>query len=171
MFLNMLKEISGHATLREFARACGKQEGNMSRRLNGRATTGKKFLRTCMENLFGWQISPLREIEPVPTKSSGLPTTGGIYVIYDSAGHVLYVGKATNFRSEVMQTLRRTIPVGIRMGRQFKSVHPKIRDLAQYISLYSVDSAKLRTNMEAMLLRILINQTHNKNIGKFRPGW
>jgi hypothetical protein len=167
-FLEVLKEISGCTTVRDFARACGKQEGNMANRLNGHFIPQEKFLKTCMENLYSWPIRPMLEIEPLPRNRKNWPTGRGIYVIYDCAGHVLYVGKAKNFRSEVEQTLRRALPAGIRVGKGFKNVHPKIRDIAKYVSLYAVDSDKLRTNVEAMFLRVLINQTHNRNIGRFR---
>ena len=96
-----------------------------------------------------------------------VPTDAGIYVIYDSAGSVLYVGKATNLRAEVRQTLRRQIPVGVRLGPHLRKTRPLIRDLAARLSLFAVPSSRVRHNLEALLLRVFVNQTHNTNIGTF----
>ena len=34
-------------------------------------------------------------------KAAGFPTTPGVYLMQDSAGHVIYVGKAKNLRARV----------------------------------------------------------------------
>ena len=47
-------------------------------------------------------------------------------------------------------------------------IKPRIKDLARYLSMYEIENARLRHNIEALLLRVFINQTHNSNIGKFR---
>lgn len=44
----------------------------------------------------------------------------------------------------------------------------RLRDIATHLSLYEIKSARIRHNIEALLLRVLVNQTHNQNIGKFR---
>ena len=48
-----------------------------------------------------------------------------------------------------------------------KVAKPIIRDLARYMSLYEIDDAPLRHNIEALLICAFINQTHNRNIGRF----
>jgi hypothetical protein len=89
-------------------------------------------------------------------------------VLYDSGAQVLYIGKATSLRSEVRQTLGRAVPVGLRIGPTLKKKRPKIKDLATHLSLYQIDSPRLRHNTEVMLLRVFANQTHNTNIGNFK---
>ena len=171
-FLNKLKDVLGIESNREFAAACGQYESNMSTYLGGTRVPGRKVLRDCVKNsarsIFGWEIHPLLEVELVPTRQRHFPNSGGVYVLYDSAGNVLYIGKAKSFRAEVWQTLGRSIPVGMRFGPNMKKSKPTISDLATYISLYEIDDARLRHNIEALLIRVLINQTHNSNIANFK---
>ncbi len=137
--------------------------GNKARRLRSRV------LDSAISNLFGQDIKPLEEIAPIPDKQNELPKSGGVYVLYDSAGNVLYIGQAKSFRAEVWQTLKqRKIPVGMRFGPSMKKVNPTIWKLAWYMSLYEIDNSRLRHNVEALLIRVFINQTHNSNIGQFK---
>lgn len=126
------------------------------------------LLNSAISNLFGEQIKPLQEVEPVPEKRDDLPRSGGVYILYDSAGNVLYVGKAKSFRTRVWRTLDRKIPVGMRFGPNMTKSRPTIWELATYLSLYEIENYRLRHNIEALLIRVFINQTHNSNIGKFK---
>ena len=49
-----------------------------------------------------------------------------------------------------------------------KKSKPTIRKLASYMSLYEIKNARLRHNIEALLIRVFINQTHSSNIAHFR---
>lgn len=167
-YLTTLRELSGIQKVSSFSKACGKANPNMVNYLAGNPIPGKNVLRSCTENLFGWGVVPLMEVQPVPDNLNTLPADPGIYIIYDSGAQVLYVGKATNFRSEVRQTLGRSIPVGLRFGPNLKKRQPKMRDLASHLSLYAIPSARLRHNVEVLLLRVFANQTHNSNIGNFK---
>ena len=119
-------------------------------------------------NLFEQEIQSLQEVEPIPENQRELPESGGAYILYDSAANVLYIGKATSFKAEVWQTLDRNIPVEMRFGPDMRRFNPTIRDLASYMSLYQIDNERFRHNIEALLIRVFINQTHNRNIGKFK---
>ena len=130
----------------------------------------KEVLESATSNVFGQEIRPHCEVEPLPDSQADLPKSGGVYVLYDSAANVLYIGRATNFRSRVWRTLNRRIPVGMRFGPNMTQANPIIRDLARYMSLYEIENALLRHNIEALLIRVFINQTHNSNIVKFRTG-
>jgi hypothetical protein len=88
---------------------------------------------------------------------------GGVLV----NGDVIYIGKAKNFRLEVRQTLGRKIPVSVRFGPDLTKSRPKIRTIATFLSLYEVPSSRARHNIEALLIRVIPNQTHNSNIGWF----
>lgn len=125
-------------------------------------------LNSTISNLFGEEIRPLREVEPVPERQNDLPRAGGVYILYDSAGNVLYVGKATSFRNRVWRTLDKKIPIGMRFGPNMSKSRPTIWELATYMSLYQIENSRLRHNIEALLIRVFINQTHNSNIGKFK---
>ena len=170
-FLNTLKEIFEIQTNREFAKICGQQTSNISNYLNGNSIPQKKALRSCLTKFCEsqWKIDPLMEIKKLPKNYNEIPEKSGIYIIYSSSAQVLYVGKASNFRSEIKQTLGRKIPVGFRLAKDLnQTVKPKIGDLAQRISLYEISSGHLRHNCEALLLRIFINQTHNLRVGNFK---
>lgn len=125
-------------------------------------------LSSTISNLFGQEIQSLKEVEPIPKNRNELPESGGVYILYDSAANVLYIGKATSFRAEVWQTLGRNIPVGMRFGPDMRKSKPVIRKLASYMSLYQIDNRQLRRNIEALLIRVFINQTHNSNIARFQ---
>ncbi len=139
----------------------------MANYLLGASVPGKRVLASCLQHLHEWTVRPLKELQPIPQNLNSLPTSPGVYILYDSAGSVLYVGKATNFRGEVRQTLGRKIPVAIRFAPSLTKSKPMIRTLATYISLYEISSSRARHNIEALLLRVVPNQTHNSNIGWF----
>ena len=56
----------------------------------------------------------------------------------------------------------------MRLGSDMKNSRPTFRDLASYVTLYRIENAVLRHNIEALLIRVFINQTHNRNIGLFK---
>lgn len=166
-FLHNLKALLGYKTNAAFAEACGQTQGNMSNYLSGKLTPQKRVLSNCLYNSTFIKINPIKEICEIPDNQSQIPTHSGIYIIYDSAGNALYIGKASNFRTEVWQTLKRSIPVSIRIGPSLRKYKPTIHDMAYYYSLYQVDDADLRHSLEALLLRSFANQTHNTNLGSF----
>lgn len=125
-------------------------------------------LSSAISNLFDREIQPLGEVVFIPERQRELPEPGGVYVLYDSAANVLYIGQATSFRTEVWQTLRRNIPVEMRFGPDMRTSRPAFRKLASYMSLYRIDNARLRHNIEALFIRVFINQTHNSNVARYR---
>ncbi len=167
-FIRLLRELEGFSDVVQWAKACGKAPANMSNYLSGKLTPRRAVLRTCLQHLHEWPVKPLLEVARLPSNLSTLPKAPGIYILYDSAGNVLYVGKAANFRAEVRQTLSRRVPKAIRLGPTLRKAQPKLAKLCRFVSLYSVPSERLRHNLEAMFLRTLINQTHNTNIGTFQ---
>ncbi len=164
-FLRTLRGLMG-LNQTKFAKACGKKAPNMSSYLSGQTQPGKKVLASCVRHLFEWAVQPIMELELIPKNLNGLPKTSGLYILYDSAGSILYIGKATNFQAEVRQTLGRRLPEALRFGPKLHKRRPYLRDVALRVSLYEILSARLRHNVEAMFLRAAANQTHNSNIGK-----
>lgn len=54
-----------------------------------------------------------------------------------------------------------------------KTVHQEILDwsvksVTRRLSIYEVPSRRLRHNLEALLLRVFANESHNNELGKFR---
>ena len=167
-FLKKLQELSGITRNRDFAKECGKNPANITNYLNGNTFPVDRVLKDCVRNIFGWEIEIICEIEKIPEKLGKLPITGGVYVLYDSAANVIYIGKAKNFQAEIRQTLNKSTSVGMRLGSKLDNQRPRYRDLTTHLSLYGIENVRLRHNVEALLLRIFINQTHNRNVGKFR---
>ena len=61
------------------------------------------------------------------------------------------------------------MPINVEFLNKLKAISgvEQIWELATYLSLYEIESRRLRHNVEALLLRVFINQTHNSNIGHF----
>ena len=133
-----------------------------------RGRKAKGIRNKVVSTLFTQEVTLLWEILPVPEQQKSLPRSGGVYVLYDSGTNVLYVGKAKSFRAEVWQTLGRKIPVGMRLGPSMKRTRPTLWDVAAFVSLYGIENDELRHNVEALLIRVFINQTHNTHIGNFK---
>ena len=92
-----LKAISGVEQINRFAERCG----NMTGYLGGTRNPGDGVLRDCVQHAFEWEVKPLQEVQEIPERQGDLSDSAGVYILYDSAGNVLYVGKASNFRNEV----------------------------------------------------------------------
>jgi hypothetical protein len=118
-FIKLLRSFTD-GTDAEFAKACGKKPANMSTYLSGSSIPGKRVLKSAVEHLYEWSVQPIMEVQDIPIKLNTLPKDKGIYVFYDSSGNVIYIGKATNFRAEINQTLNKKIPVAIRVGPKLK---------------------------------------------------
>ena len=122
-----------------------------------------------ISTVIGREIRPSVEVEELPERQGDFPESSGVYVLYDSSVNVLYVGKASNFRNEVWTRLdKKHVPGGMRFGPSMRRQRTVLRDLAVYMSLYEVDNEQLRHNLEALLIRVFVNQTHNSNIGRYR---
>lgn len=149
--------------------ACGKQPQNMSHYLSGAKAVGKSSLRGALKHFSEWRVVVHAEVVPLPNPLSSLPKEGGIYALYDTSGSTIYVGQAKNLRAEIQQTLRRKTNFPVRSGPQLsKKKKPQYRDIVGYYSAYGVQSSRLRHNLEALLLRVFPNQSHNNKMGNFR---
>ena len=167
-FLHTLEGITGLKRA-AFARALGKKYTNLSQYLSGSKKVGPRTLKSAVYHLGEWGVTPLMEVEPKPSSLSDIPQTPGIYALYDSSASLLYVGQATHLRTEITQTLNRETNFPVRTGPQLaKKRKPRYKDIATKISAYEVPSDRLRHNLEALLLRVFPNQSHNNKLGKFR---
>lgn len=165
-FLRKLKKLSGTRTRAEFAQKCGRQPQNIGNYLNGNQIPGDGVLHDCLQHLYGWEIEPLTEMSEIP-RQRDLPKSPGIYILYDSGSHVLYVGKAKDFSLEVPQTLN-TLLIPIRCNPHLQWSYKPIGELAMHLSLYKIENVRLRHNIEALLLRVFSSHTYNSRIGHFR---
>ncbi len=166
-FFHTLADVLGlHGAA--FANAIGKKPSNVSQYLSGTKKVGRKTLASAVHRVGEWQVQVFQELRPVPETFSKLPTASGIYALYDSTGSLLYVGQALNLRAEIRQTLNRQTNFPVRLGPKLtRKDYPKYRSLTHFLSVYEVPSKRLRHNLEALLLRVLPNQSHNNKLGKF----
>jgi hypothetical protein len=167
-FLRTLSEVI-ELDRAAFAKAIGKDYSNVSQYLSGSKTVGRRTLKNAVYHLGEWEVRPLLEVQAKPDNLADVPQTPGIYALYDSSASILYVGQATRLRAEITQTLNRNTNFTIRSGpKLMKKQHPKYKHITTRISAYEVPSPRLRHNLEALLLRIFPNQSHNNKLGNFR---
>ena len=158
-FLQLLAELLD-ATPSELAHQMGKQTSNVSDYLSGKKVPGKRLLLSALRHAFEWSVEPILEVAPID-KANSLPTTPGVYCLYDSSGSVIYAGQASNLKQEVGQALQRKMNFPVRLGpRLSEKTRRKHKDVAAYVSAYEVPSARARHNLEALLLRAHPNQSH-----------
>jgi hypothetical protein len=163
-----LQEVTS-LTTSELAKATGKKVTNLSQYLCGSKPVGKSAVASAVKHLADWGVAAHAEVELLPTSLAAVPEVGGIYALYDSSRSAIYVGQATNLRAELRQTLQRKTNFPVRTGPLLsKKKHPKYKDVTVYYSAYAVPSARLKHNLEALLLRVFPNQSHNNKLGKFR---
>jgi hypothetical protein len=153
----------------QLARAIGKRQTNVSQYLSGAKSVGKRTLRGAVYHLGEWQVTPVLEVRPLPSPLTPIPQTPGVYSFYDSSASVIYVGQATRLRAEITSALNRETNFPVRHGPQLSvKRHPRYRDVTKYISAYEIPSARLRHNLEALLLSMFPNQSHNNKLGTFK---
>jgi hypothetical protein len=156
-----------------FCRLTGIKQPNLSDYLNGRKSISWKRLRSCTAHVFGQPPAFQPIIEGFDITRKGLPTVGdlpherGVYALFDSAMRLLYYGKATDLYAEVRQTL----------GRKVAEVRPwtgkknlTFRTITQFVSAYRIlrGDADFVHDLEAFGLRLVVNNTFNKNGGSFK---
>jgi hypothetical protein len=162
--LSAILDTTGGAS----AKKIGKMASNTSNYLSGAMTPGKKVLSSALRHALEWEVKPIVEVGPIDHAKS-LSSAPGIYSLYDSSGSVIYVGQATNLKQEVAQALNRKMNFPVRHGPTLsKKAHPKYKIVATHISAYEVHSRRMRHNLEALLLRVFPNQSHNNKMGTFR---
>jgi hypothetical protein len=161
-FFNKLRSLSGHFKVSDCAAPCGRseQKANFSQYLSGKKIPQENVLGEGLRSLFGWQVVIHQEIQLLPKPLSKLSKAPGVYALYDSTFHLVYIGEAANLYTEINQTLNRNVP-GL-VGR-------KIKDRAAYLSAYEIHNTKLRLNIEALLIRIVGHQTYNSDVESFIP--
>jgi hypothetical protein len=140
--------------------------------LNGRKHVTWKRLHSATAQVFGEPPAILPKLEgwnlfeDGPPKFANISGEPGLYALFDSAMRVIYFGKTKNLYLEVRQTLRRHVAE----VRPWTGKHNlRYADIASYLSAYTVarSDRALRHDLEVLVLRLLVNNTFNKNAGYF----
>lgn len=165
--LAFLMEIDHN--FQKFSKAINKQPQNVSKYLSGTLVPGPQVLRSSVSHAFEWRVEPLYEIREIKPHLNSVDNIPGIYALYDSSGSAIYVGKATKLKAEINQTLNREMNFPVRLGPHLsKKTHRKYKIVAKFFSAYSVPSPRMRHNLEALLLRVFPNQSHDNQMGNFQ---
>lgn len=155
-----------------FVAKTGIYAANVSSYLSGSKLISWKRLRTATEQVLGEPPAFVAVFEGWNLFEKGRPpkatitTAPGLYALFDSAMRVVYFGKATNLYAEVRQTLNRRV-AEVRPWTGAKNL--AFDGIANYLSAYTIarGDATLRHDVEAFFLRVLVNNTFNKNGGHF----
>lgn len=127
------------------------------------------MLLPSLRHAFEWEVTTIVELRPLDEHLPNLSKDPGIYALYDSVGNLIYLGQAKNLKQEVTQTLHRKVNFAIRRGPNLSiKAKPKYKDVAKLLSAYSVPAQRMRHNLEALLLCLIPNQTHNNKMGHLK---
>ena len=182
-----LVETFGEIPQTELANAIGVSQASISLWLRGDSVPSKANFERLVALHVVRLAEPLTEFCPISPVQSGaswrfyddatddkalrelLRGEIGIYVFYDSAGRVTYLGKTTNdLWSEPKQRLRANV------NRPFynptKTSGVQQGEVARYISAYRIRVPQAVHNLEVLMLRAIPNDLANTNIGKFKDG-
>lgn len=150
--------------------ATGIKEPNLSAYLLGTKSITWRRLEKATRHVLGEPpaFKPLVEGHPAssgPPTLDKVPRVSGLYAFFDSAMRVIYFGKATDLYAEIRQTWERPVST----VRPWSNKKLRFKDVASYVSAYKIirGDASFRHDVEALALRVLLNNTFNKNRGKF----
>jgi hypothetical protein len=154
-----------------FCRRTGILAPNLTAYLNATKAVSWQRLERATEQIFGEPPAfvPIAEGHDLRSGPSltFLPTYGGLYGLFDSAMRLLYFGKATNLRAEVRQTLRRKVGE-VKPWTGARNL--TFREVAVFVSAYEIKRGDIdfRHDVEALGLRLFVNNTYNRNHGGFK---
>ncbi|MBD3648235.1 MAG: hypothetical protein HUJ31_12470 [Pseudomonadales bacterium] len=170
-YLEKLVEWAGDRS--EFCRLTGVTPANLAAYLGGSKRVSWKWLHNATRGVCGEPPAfiPILEgydlwVNDLPDQKA-MPKTPGVYALYDSAMRILYFGRASSLYSEVRQTLKRKV-AEVRPWSGKKNL--TFEDISAYVSAYIIargDSEYVH-DLESFVLRMLVNNTFNKNSGYFK---
>ena len=169
-FLERLVQFAG--SRREFCDRTGIQPSNLADYLHRKKPVSWKLIETATAKLYTESppaFIPLVEghnLHIHPGTAGVLPAGPGLYALFDSAMRLVYFGKASNLRAEVSQTLRRRV-AAVRPWTGARNL--TFRGIATFLSAYEIagGDADFRHDVEALGLRLFVNNTFNTNGARF----
>lgn len=179
----------GIETQAELAKALGVSSGTVWNWMNGKSMPQPAKLRRLLEldterlvkTIFEFErIAPsgrrLYQDDKTKEKKFAEKLWGkrGLYIFYDSAGRVVYVGKsAMGKRHDLLREVKQQLSNQTKRpflqpskGHSTKKVVPSVGEMAHYLSAYEVRNPKAIHRLESLLLRTFPNDHGNKNLGR-----
>lgn len=154
-----------------FYQATGIRKADQRHYVAERKGISLKRLRRAAEQVFATPPAflPVVERQPLPDRISvSLKGKSGLYAFFSSAGSLVYFGKASDLYVEINQTLKRATPSILFKGTT-KSKH-SFREVTKFYSAYHVTRGDedFRHDVEALILRAVLNDTFNLRVGYFK---
>ena len=186
--LDALEEEYGKVNQSQLAKSLGVSQGTISNWKNDASpskTNLKKLLDFYRNHHATTLIRPILEFQEIQPERSGkswnftcnkelsdqlrqsLHKKAGLYLLYDSAGNGIDLGKSeTNLFIEAKQRLN------AKANRAFyaptKKTHAFMGEMAQYVSAYKVTIPSAIKNLKSFMLRSFANNLMNQNGGNFK---
>lgn len=181
------------ATDAELSQWIGIPAASLSQWRLGYAAPQKSNLRRIFDRIGSSFVDPLAEIEPVSPARSGagwhldsdaphrqslrdrLENRCGVYLFYDSRGHVTYVGQAKGnlfleIEQRLMQVLRHAAYSRGGTAAKLTAVDLVQGDVVRFVSAYATMTGDSAHNIEAVLIRAFINNHQNRKSASIRLG-
>ncbi|GEM_PF-1714481 len=179
----MVMKACGMKSQAELAHALGVTEVTISNWTNGRNKPQPGKLRRLLGLDTEKLVERLVEFEPItPTRrhldsekdkekklADKLKGKRGLYIFYDSAGRVIYVGKSAMGKNhDLLAEAKQRLGAGTK--RSFYEPTRKgvaiVGKMARYLSAYEVRNRYAIHKLESLLLRAFPNDHGNKNTGR-----
>lgn len=191
--LDVLAELHGTTTDRELSEWIGVAPASLSQWRSGTAAPQRTGLKAICQHLASCYADPEAEIEPVSPNRPGagwhidsdatrradlrarLERRRGVYLFYDSRGHVTYVGQAkSNLFFEIEQRLAQVLRHGaytrVPTAGRLTATDLVQGNVVRYLSTYITTTGEAAHNLEAILLRAFANNHQNRKSAKLRLG-
>lgn len=192
-FLDVLAELYGTATDAELADWIGVAPASLSQWRSGYAAPQRTALKTICAHLAACYVEPEAEIELIEPLRSGagwhvdrnatrrielrrrLENRRGVYLFYDSRGHVTYVGQAKiNLFFEIEQRLAQVLRHGAYTravtADRLRATDQVQGEVVRFFSAYITTTGEAAHNVEAVLIRAFANNHQNRKSARLRLG-
>lgn len=190
--LDVLSELHETKSDKALAEWIGVLPVSISQWRNGKAAPQHGALETICRHLASFYAEPAAEIEPVWPHRRGkswwvsskmareqlaarLRNRRGVYLFYDSRGHVTYVGQAKRdlffeIEQRLAQVLRHSTYTRASSEWSLKAQHLVQGNVVRHLSAYTTLTEEAAHNLEAILMRAALNNLQNRKSGKIRLG-
>jgi predicted XRE-type DNA-binding protein len=168
----------------EIAKQLKVSQPSVSNWINGQSIPRKEVLEKIITIQVAHLAEPIVEFYRVIPRRSGkswkvnekedeiksiLKDEIGIYIFYDSAGRVTYLGKTEkSLFGEIKQRLNAKVNRPFYNPKKVVTIYQG--EVTRYISVYKVSVKEAIHNLEVLMLRAFPNDLANTNVGNFKKG-